>query len=59
MKPLSRRKAAAYLGFAPNTLKSYEAKGAAPTHMRIGSTIRYALADLDAWREAHKAGGAQ
>lgn len=59
MKSLSRRKAAAYLGCAPNTLASYEARGLAPTHMRIGSTIRYALADLDAWREAHKNGVAR
>jgi hypothetical protein len=59
MKSLSRRAAAAYLGFAPNTLKSYEAKGLAPAHSRISNTIRYSLADLDAWREAHKVGGAQ
>lgn len=57
MKPLSRRKAASYLGFAPNTLKSYEAKGIAPTHMRIGGTIRYDVRVLDAWRSARMVGG--
>lgn len=58
MKPLSRRKAAAYLGFSPNTLAAYEVKGLAPTHLRVGSTVRYEIAALNAWREARKAGGA-
>ena len=52
MKSLSRRKAAAYLGFSPNTLKSYEVAGIAPAHMRVANTVRYSLMDLDAWREA-------
>lgn len=59
MKHLSRRKAAAYLGFAPNTLKSYEANGTAPTHMRVGGIVRYMLSDLDAWIAEHKVGSAQ
>jgi hypothetical protein len=60
MKLLSRRKAAAYLGCAPATLASYEAKGIAPRHFRVSgtSTIRYSVSDLDIWRVAHMNGGA-
>lgn len=58
MKSLSRRQAAAYLGCAPATLASYEAKGIAPRHFRISGTIRYSVPDLDSWRAAHMNGGA-
>lgn len=58
MKLLSRRKAAAYLGCAPATLASYEAKGVAPKHFRLGLTIGYSAEDLDAWRVAHMRGAA-
>ena len=58
MKSLSRRKAAAYLGCAPATLASYEAKGLAPTHFRIAGTIRYTVDALDSWRASHMIGGA-
>lgn len=56
MKPLSRRKAAAYLGFAPNTLKNYEAKGIAPMHMRVAGTVRYEISALDEWRSQRMIG---
>lgn len=58
MKTLSRRQAAAYLGCAPATLASYESKGVAPAYFRLGTTIRYSVTDLDAWRAAHLIGGA-
>lgn len=58
MKSLSRRKAAAYLGCAPATLASYEARGIAPKHFRVGATIRYTVDALDSWRTAHTVGGA-
>ena len=58
MKLLSRRKAAAHLGCAPATLASYEARGIAPRHFRLGLTIGYSVSDLDAWRAAHMRGAA-
>ena len=56
MKLLSRRRAAAYLGCAPATLASYEARGIAPKHFRLGLTIGYDVSDLDAWRASHTRG---
>ncbi|WP_425991071.1 helix-turn-helix transcriptional regulator [Afipia sp. DC4300-2b1] len=58
-KPLSRRKAAAYLGFAPSTLANYAARGIGPAHLRVGGSCRYMKADLDAWLDAHRTGGAK
>lgn len=58
-KSLSRRAAAEYLGVSPGTLANYEKRGIAPCHLRFHGVHRYAVADLDAWRDARTVEGAQ
>jgi hypothetical protein len=59
-KPLSQRKAAAYLGFAASTLTNYARLGIGPAHLSVGTGARrYTVSDLDAWLAAHRTGGAK
>lgn len=46
---LTTTEAAAYLGFDPGTLENWRYKQRGPRWVRIGRTIRYDQADLDAW----------
>lgn len=42
--------AAAYLGLAPKTLARWRWRGdRGPAYVKLGSAVRYALADLDAY----------
>ncbi|TSE00815.1 helix-turn-helix domain-containing protein [Skermania sp. ID1734] len=48
--------ATAYIGLeGEHTLAAWRAKGIGPAYVRIGTrTIRYSIADLDAWLEAQR-----
>jgi excisionase family DNA binding protein len=50
---LNTREAAEYVGLAPETLESRRVRGGSPVFVRLGRAVRYRLADLDAWVEAH------
>lgn len=41
--------AAAYLGVSPHTMENWRYLGQGPRYFRIGSLIKYDVADLDAW----------
>ena len=43
----SPTQAAAYLGLSPSTLSRWRVKGCGPSHRKFGSTVHYAIADLD------------
>jgi hypothetical protein len=44
--------AAAYLKLKPSTLEQHRWKGCGPSYVRIGRSIRYRQADLDAFLDA-------
>lgn len=46
--------AADYLGVSVSYLNKLRCVGGGPTFIRIGSAVRYDLADLDAWIDARK-----
>lgn len=49
--------AAAYIGFANQTLRAMRADGSGPRYFKVNRAIRYRIRDLDAWMEAHLVGG--
>ena len=49
---LSTREAADWLGLSPRTLDRYRVTGDGPAFHRLGSRVRYLLADLEAWAQA-------
>lgn len=51
---LTTRQAAAYLGMSKSTLEKLRVKGGGPRFIKRGRSIRYLVADLDAWDEANK-----
>ncbi len=46
---LNTRKAAERLGLSPRTLARYRMSGTGPAFLRLGKSVRYRPADLDAW----------
>lgn len=44
-----------YIGYSAKTLETWRANGEGPKFIRFGRTVRYELADLDAWIEKQKA----
>ncbi len=49
--------AAKYTGVAKSTLEKYRSgfpHGVGPVFVKLGKTVRYLKADLDAWLDAHK-----
>jgi predicted DNA-binding transcriptional regulator AlpA len=46
---MTRRQAAEYLGFAPQTLARYAWMGKGPRFKKLGRLVRYTLDDLQAW----------
>ena len=46
---LNTRKAAERLGLSPRTLARYRMSGTGPAFVRLGRSVRYRPADLDAW----------
>ena len=52
---LSEREAAQYLGpIAVRTLQDWRSQGVGPAYSKLGKRIAYAVADLDAYLEAHR-----
>ncbi|HVT46507.1 MAG TPA: hypothetical protein VHD57_01865 [Vicinamibacterales bacterium] len=57
---LRERDAAHYLGLTPSFLRaSRVGRCDGPTYVRVGRTVLYRRADLDAWLAAHRVGGAR
>ena len=54
---IGRREAAQYLAISDRHLWTITASGALPC-IRIGRSVRYALADLDGFIESRRTGGA-
>ncbi len=48
-KLMTRKQAAEYLGFAPQTLARYAWLGKGPRFKKLGRLVRYTLEDLEAW----------
>lgn len=47
---MTEAEAAAYLGFAPNTLRQWRAEGVGPRYSKpAGSAVRYSRKALDEW----------
>ena len=49
---LSTREAAEWLGLSARTLERYRVTGQGPVFHRLGSRVRYLLADLETWAQA-------
>jgi len=48
---LKDKAAGEVLGFAPVTLQEWRREGKGPPFVRLGRSVRYRRADLDAWAE--------
>ena len=48
--------AAAAYPVLKQTLIDWRAKGTGPTFIKVGASVRYDTADLDAWMTEHKVG---
>lgn len=51
---LDTRAAAAHLGLSPRTLDRYRVSGEGPASYKLGTRVRYRLADLEAWAESRR-----
>lgn len=49
---LTTEQAAAYVGLAKNTLDRWRWSGDGPRFRKLGRSVRYTRADLDAWLDA-------
>jgi predicted DNA-binding transcriptional regulator AlpA len=45
---------AGYLGISRHTLACWRSRGEGPPFCKIGGSVRYRVADLDAWAEARR-----
>lgn len=54
---VNTRGAAAYVGFTEQWMRSMRTDGTGPRYLKVGRAVRYRVADLDAWMEAHLVGG--
>ena len=54
---LTPDQAAEYLSIRPQTLAKWRCCGQGPRFVRVGRLIRYRLADLESYVEAHVEGG--
>jgi predicted DNA-binding transcriptional regulator AlpA len=48
--------AAARVGLKPSTLEALRSRGGGPAYVKLGRTVRYRVADLDAWVAARVIG---
>jgi hypothetical protein len=48
------REAARYIDMSVSFLRQARRHAREPTHLRIGTSIRYPIKDLDAWLDAHR-----
>lgn len=51
---VDERVAAPYLGYTTSALRAWRHQGRGPAYIRIGRSVRYRLADLDAYLAAHR-----
>jgi len=51
---LDTRAAAAHLGLSPRTLDRYRVSGEGPEFYKLGTRVRYRLADLEAWTQSRR-----
>ena len=51
---LDTRAAAAHLGLSPRTLDRYRVSGEGPAFYKLGTRVRYRLADLETWAESRR-----
>jgi hypothetical protein len=49
---LSERKAAVFIGMSPFFLRRRRREGTGPVYLKLGSAIRYRVADLENWLAA-------
>lgn len=45
--------AARYVGYSTFALKAWRRQGRGPAYIRVGRSVRYRVAALDAWLERH------
>jgi hypothetical protein len=50
------REAAQHIGMSIAFLRQARRDGRGPAHFRLGRTVRYQIADLDAWLSIHRVG---
>lgn len=50
-RPLTTPQAAQYLGLSKYTLECWRARGDGPRYLKLGRSVRYRVADLDAFAE--------
>jgi len=48
-RPLTTTEAAEHLGVKPGTLEVWRVQGKGPTYLKLGRSVRYRMADLDAY----------
>ncbi|BEQ14192.1 helix-turn-helix transcriptional regulator [Desulfoferula mesophila] len=46
---LTTKQAAAYLSLSHRTLEGLRLRGNGPRHAKLGGSVRYRIADLEAW----------
>lgn len=46
--------AAKYIGLSVSTINKLRLTGGGPTYIKLGRTVVYDIADLDAWLDAHR-----
>lgn len=51
---LKTTEAAVYVGKAPSSLEKLRLTGSGPRYIKLGKTVVYDVADLDAWLNANK-----
>ncbi|MGE0042406.1 MAG: helix-turn-helix transcriptional regulator [Vicinamibacterales bacterium] len=51
---LAEPDAAHYIGYRPAALRAWRREGRGPAYVRHGRSVRYLVADLDAWLGAHR-----
>lgn len=47
---MTTREVAAFLGFTAGTLRVWRSQGKGPSYYKVGSTVRYEMDDLEAWK---------
>lgn len=53
-KLMNPNQAGAYVGVAAQTLARWRIEGAGPVFLKLGSRVRYDVADLDRWIDARR-----
>ena len=50
---MTTREVAAFLGLSAGTLCVWRCQGKGPSYYKVGSTVRYEMDDLEAWKNAN------